>query len=275
MHHTSSCWPCDCGLCPADGRSMPAVLAAATARRWLARSAAGVKLVCNQYAAAAPACTSLICCLPSLETVPLRVTAPLAINDLGGLLEALAWCPRLRALSLYMRKPESHWPNEHLHAPFPAPALAHLSSLTSLALQFDELDPYTLADVVGALVSIRGLAELRVGFPKPAAAVMPAALGSSRGCACWSFTAYALPALRRAASACQTCRAWPSWSASFLVQRRYRHLAPFSASRRWKSQKARGRSCLTVSWCSSLDCSVWSCRETCHQFLMGHMSQNR
>ena len=143
------------------------------------RSAARVRLIRNLNAAAAPACTGLICYLPSLETVDLRLIAPLATNDLGGLLEALAWCTRLRALGLNMRDIDSDGADDDLYLPFPAPALAHLSSLTWLALQFDEQDPYALADLVGALVSLTGLAELRVGFPKPA--VVPAVLGQLTG----------------------------------------------------------------------------------------------
>ena len=161
----------------ADGRSGPAVLVADAAKRWLARSAAGVRLICSQTAAAAPACISLVCCLPCLETVYLRLIAPLTINDLGSLLEALAWCTRLRALSLYMYKYDSE-AGEDLYTPFPAPALARLSGLTSLALLFDKQDPYTLTDMVGALVSFAGLAELRLGFSKPTVA---AALGQLRG----------------------------------------------------------------------------------------------
>ena len=59
----------------ADGQSGPAVLAACAARRWLARNAAGVKLVRNWTKAAAPACASLVSCLPALEDVELRLPA--------------------------------------------------------------------------------------------------------------------------------------------------------------------------------------------------------
>ena len=99
-------------------------------------------------------------------------------DDLGSLLEALAWCPRLQNLDLSMSD-ETHWEDEDLYLPFPAPALANLSSLTSLAWHFHEQDPYTLADVVGALVSMTGLAALRFSCTKPA--VVPAALGHLKG----------------------------------------------------------------------------------------------
>ena len=65
----------------------------------------------------------------------------MAREDLGSLLEALAWCPRLRALDLYMSGgiqfiPGSDYAYEEAYVPFPAPALANLSSLTSLGLSF-------------------------------------------------------------------------------------------------------------------------------------------
>ena len=123
----------------ADGRSGPAARAAHAARCWLARSAAGVRLICNQTKAAAATCTSLVYCLPALEDVELKLCAPLYQEDLGCLLEALAWSPRLRTLDLSMRGVVAGY--KHLHWPFPAPALANLSSLTSLALTFHR-DPY-------------------------------------------------------------------------------------------------------------------------------------
>ena len=119
-------------------------------------------------------------CLPALETVQLNLYLPFA-SDLGCLLEALAWCPRLRKLDLSMSDEtnEEYEEYEDLYLPFPAPALANLSSLTSLAWSFHKQDPYTLADVVGALVSMTGLAALRFACPKPA--VVPAALGHLKG----------------------------------------------------------------------------------------------
>ncbi len=77
-----------CGT--ADGRSGPAVLAACAARRWLARSAAGLRLIRSPTQAAAAACMSLVSCLPALEEVQLYLCGPVVPNDLGCLLEALA-----------------------------------------------------------------------------------------------------------------------------------------------------------------------------------------
>ena len=107
----------------------------------------------------------------------------MAREDLGSLLEALAWCPRLRALDLYMSGgiqfiPGSDYAYEEAYVPFPAPALANLSSLTSLGLSFDDNDSCSLADVVGALVALTDLAQLSIGFPKYAnIQLVPAALG--------------------------------------------------------------------------------------------------
>ena len=181
--------PCAAGLIKmmhcgsADGRSGAAVLAACAARRWLARSAAIVKVITSQIYAAAPACTGLVSCLPALEDVQLCLCPPVVPDDLGCLLEALAWCPRLRALNLFMSDrikyiPEPGEEYEELYLPFPARALAHLSSLTSLVLAFDDNDPYSLADVVGALVALTDLAQLSIGLLKYAnTQLVPAALG--------------------------------------------------------------------------------------------------
>lgn len=76
------------------------MLAACAARRWLAHTAAGVKLINNGDIAAAAACTSLVSCLPALE--------------------ALAWCPCLSALGLYMLDGEDESEIDVLQ-PFPAP----------------------------------------------------------------------------------------------------------------------------------------------------------
>ena len=113
-------------------------------------------------------------------------------DDPGCLLEALAACSRLRALSLSVGHP---W-----HAQFPvghpqygqirqervvkwpladASVFAKLRSLTKLALSSEMEVPETLADVVGALVSVTGLAELSVDLPQPA--VVPAALAQLKG----------------------------------------------------------------------------------------------
>ena len=118
------CWPYPaCG--PADGRSAPAVLSACAARRWLARSAAGVQLIGSHTAAAAPACISLVCCLPSLQDVWLNLGGPLVPDELGCLLEALAWCPRLKALSLLMHDYDRDDGDEDPYLPFPAPPRLH------------------------------------------------------------------------------------------------------------------------------------------------------
>ena len=121
----------------------------------------------------ASGCASLVSCLPALERVVL-VLSLLTRDDLGGLLEALAWCPRLRALDLSVEcfassEGDLHWPLPY------ASAFAKLSSLTKLGLEFDEEEPFTLADVVGALVPLTGLVELDLRLHQPA--VLPAALG--------------------------------------------------------------------------------------------------
>ena len=88
-----------CGI--ADGKSGPAVLAACAATRWLARNAPCIKLIrCSRSDAAALACTSLVSCLPALEHVDLCFSDSLLLKIWGCLLEALAWCPRLRVLDL-------------------------------------------------------------------------------------------------------------------------------------------------------------------------------
>ena len=175
--------PCAAGLVnmhcgPADGRSGPAMLAACAARRWLVRSAAGLRLIRSQTEAAAAACTSLVSCLPALEEVQLYLCGPVVPNDLGGLLEALAWCPRLRVLDLDMDSNGINEEYEDVYWSFPAPALAKLSSLTSLGLSFDGEDAYTLAEVVGALAALTGLVMLAISFPRCAEVhLVPAALG--------------------------------------------------------------------------------------------------
>ena len=165
----------------ADGRSGLAVRAACAARRSLARSAADVKLIRNQTKAAAPACTSLVSSLPALEVVDLDLSGPVVREDLGSLLEALAWCPRLEALKLNMwcTYERDSSKQDLFVQPFPAPALAALSSLAWLDLCFDYMDDYALAGVVGALVPLSALTGLCLGFPKRA--VVPAALGQLKG----------------------------------------------------------------------------------------------
>lgn len=156
------------------------MIAACAARHWLARSAAGVKLICSRTKAAAPACASLVSCLPALGDAELCLPAPLSPGNLKCLLDALAWCPRLRALSLSTYDEQDA---DEVMPPFSesgcACAFATLRSLTRLALSFEVVDPYTLADVVDVLVPLTGLAELTISLPKPA--VVPAALAQLKG----------------------------------------------------------------------------------------------
>ena len=137
------------------------MVAAGAARRWLARNAAGVKLIRNQTETPALVCIRLVCCLPALEDVTLYLAGPLPPDILRCLLEALAWCPRLRALDLSMYDFGIDEADEDENWPFPdASVFAELRGLTKLALHFSLLDAYTLADAVGALVPLTGLAEL-------------------------------------------------------------------------------------------------------------------
>ena len=162
--------------------------AACAAKRWLARNAADVKLIRAKYEEAL-ACASLVTCLPALEDASLWL-CPLTRDDLWWLLEALAKCPRLTALDLSIDCFEAGEDDGDLHWPFPyAPSFAKLSSLTKLALAFHEEEPCTLADVVGALVPLTGLAELSLRLFQPA--VVPAALGRFKGLqalALWDFS---------------------------------------------------------------------------------------
>ena len=152
------------------------MLAACASRRWLARNAAGVKRIRSHNYVEASAHTNLVSCLPALERVELWLR-PLLRNELACLLEALAWCPRLRELDLDVSGHGKTEQGEDVQEPFPhATAFAKLSSLTKLSLAFDE---GTLGTFVGALVPLTGLAELSLNFPR--AAVVPAALGQLKG----------------------------------------------------------------------------------------------
>lgn len=171
-------------MAPADGQYSPAVLAACTARRWLARHAAGVKHICCSRTAVvrwtAAACTGLVSCLPALQTVALILPDSLVPDDLGCLLDALAWCTRLRALQLCVEHPfceddQAVQPVTDVRALEKLRSLAKLRILTKLALIFGANDPYVLPDVVDALVPVTGLAELSIGIFQPS--VVPAALG--------------------------------------------------------------------------------------------------
>ena len=165
------------------------MLAACTARRWLARNAARVKHLDNIYAFPAPFCTSLVSCLPALEHVDLTLVPPLTPEDLGRLLEALAWCPRLRSLELCIRDDSDDGTDEdgeeHDAAPknLPVlgclPAFAKLRSLTKLNLGLGEADPHTLSNMVHVLAPLTGLAELQISSDGPA--VFPASLRQLKG----------------------------------------------------------------------------------------------
>ena len=147
----------------AEGQSEHDALVAYAARRWLAHHAAGVKFFSIEdqgawHDAAIPACASLVSCLPALESARLQVPGPLAPDNVGCLLEALASRPALTTLELIMMHEYFTW-----HRPNPlgcAAAFAKLRSLTKLALTLCDKHPYTLAEVVGALVSLTSLTDL-------------------------------------------------------------------------------------------------------------------
>ena len=150
------------------------MLAVCAARRWLTRYAAGVKFIrsCNVKASA---CASLVVCLPALEGVALNFFRPVR-DDLGCLLDALAWCHYLSALDLSVECFEDSEADDDLIWPVSyARACAKLSSLTKLTLAFNEEDCCSLFDVVGALVPLTGLVELTLSFSQPG--VVPASLG--------------------------------------------------------------------------------------------------
>ena len=163
----------------ADGRSGRAALAACAARRWLARTAAGIKRIGTYDTMGPAAWTSLICCLPALEHAFLHFDGDLVSDDVACLLEALAGCPRLKSLSLLIYCFEDA-EDGGLSRPIPdASAFAKLSSLTYLALRSWEADCFIVPDVVAALASLTALAELNLDLPQ--AAVVPAALGRCKG----------------------------------------------------------------------------------------------
>ena len=136
----------------------------------------------------ASAYVSLVSCLPALQDVNLSGTEPATADDSGSLLEALAWCPCLRALKLCIRL--DHGEDGALRR-FPvAPALAQLRGLTKLALSVMHLDSPTLDSVACALASLPGLAELTLvrwdwesdaSCDASADTVVPAALGQLTG----------------------------------------------------------------------------------------------
>ena len=123
---------------------------------------------------------SLVSRLQALESVDLLLRYLLVPNDLGCLLEALASCPSLKALALRVATPYGQGGPEASWASAGMPALANLRSLTKLNLGFRIPVPYTLTDVVGGLVHLTGLAELRLCLPAVVhgrAVTVPAALG--------------------------------------------------------------------------------------------------
>ena len=125
---------------------------------------------------------SLVSCLPALEDVILGQFRPSTRGDLGCLLEALARCPRLRALDLDVAISRRHMGGDPdlPHGPFPdSSAFAKLSGLTKMSLTFDMHGPYTLSDAASALVPLTGLAELTANSPRRT--VVPAALGQLKG----------------------------------------------------------------------------------------------
>ena len=175
---------------PADGRRR----AARAARRWLARYAAGVKRISNQAVsddfdicdcdAPASACARLVSCLPALERADLRIYGPLDRDNMGCLLEALASCKALRELDLFLIPDYPVHAPQHVPASGCAPAFAKLRGLTKLTLTLCDKYPYTLAEVIGALVSLTGLVNLWIqqdcSYVSPDA-VVPAALGQLKG----------------------------------------------------------------------------------------------
>ena len=171
-----------------DWQRAPAALAACAARRWLARNAAGTKVLrrdpgtfydCMDI----PAYISLVSCLPALEDVRLCLPETLVPDDVGCLLEALACLPRLRALDLWVdERCGVAWDTFESDAVPPCPdtsAFTKLRSLTKLRLSVGEAHSYTVAGVVGALVSLTGLAELSLCLPR--SKTVPAALGQLKG----------------------------------------------------------------------------------------------
>ena len=159
--------------CPgtADGQSGRAVQAACAAKRWLARNAASVSHIRSGSNYSASACMSLVFCLPALEHVSLCVEV-FKLDDLGRLVEVLAWCPRMCVLELAILDGGDDRPQI-----FCSTAFAKLRSLRSLTLCFndDAEAHYVLADVVNALVALTGLEELTIDLSQPAR--VPAALG--------------------------------------------------------------------------------------------------
>ena len=88
---------------------------------------------------------SLVSCLPALENIEVHLNEPLGSNDMGCLLEALAWLPRLRTLSLceasdMCENYEDYYSDNSDDEPDPpcsdTSAIAKLCSLTKLSLSW-------------------------------------------------------------------------------------------------------------------------------------------
>ena len=128
---------------------------------------------------------SLVSYLPALQDLRLNLHLPLIKDELGCLLEALALCPRLRALEMFTldiyTRDVADVADEDLFWPFPdAAVFANLHSLTKLTLCFQKgVTQFSLADMVSALVPLTGLAELVVWLWGPE--VVPATLAQLQG----------------------------------------------------------------------------------------------
>ena len=119
------------------------MLAASAARRWLARNAADIHSIANDWSQVPLALTSLVSCLPALQRVKLCLPEFLSSDELRCLLEALSWCPNLNALKLFMISKGNEEEDQEEETPFPvsgcAPAFAKLRSLTELMFSFKGL----------------------------------------------------------------------------------------------------------------------------------------
>ena len=145
--------------------------AACAAKRWLARNGASVSRIRSGFMFSASACMSLVSCLPALEHIHLVVELR-KLDDLGRLVEVLAWCSHVCALDLFIL---DNTGDDQPQFFCKVPAFAKLRSLRRLGLSFGEAEVHhVLADVVDALVSLTGLEVLDMNLAQPAC--MPAAL---------------------------------------------------------------------------------------------------
>ena len=117
----------------------------------------------------------------------LRLPGPLVPDDLGRLIEALAGCAQLRALALHTEEVAECWEAGGARRACPIPlsvSFGKLRSLTKLALNLEAEDRrfhpfWSLANVIGALVPLAGLLELKITLHEPAD--VPAAPGQLQG----------------------------------------------------------------------------------------------